>query len=120
MKGPALLVPNAVALIGRTLPPGRKRMIGFACFGGCGPIGATFGAVFSALVADLLWWPWNFWILALVCGVVATLAFYILPSDNVRHENDSKFNATFDYWGTITGITGLILINLGYLFSSTV
>ncbi|KAF2004345.1 MFS general substrate transporter [Amniculicola lignicola CBS 123094] len=110
--GPALLVPNAVALIGRTLPSGQKRMIGFACFAACGPTGAATGAVFAALLADLAWWPWSFWILAVVCVIMMALAFVILPNDNIRVlEEKGAPKPKFDYWGTITGVSGLVLIN---------
>ncbi|KAF2681417.1 MFS general substrate transporter [Lentithecium fluviatile CBS 122367] len=115
--GPALLVPNAVALIGRTLPVGPKRMIGFACFGACGPLGATAGAVFSALLADLLWWPWCFWILSIVCLIVMFLAYLILPNEPTSQtptplgKNQQTQRQRFDYWGTITGVSGLVLIN---------
>ncbi|OAG03103.1 MFS general substrate transporter [Paraphaeosphaeria sporulosa] len=111
--GPALLVPNAVALIGRTLPVGKQRMIGFACFGASGPLGATAGAVFSALLAELAWWPWMFWVLAVLCLIVMGLAYMILPEERmepVRGPINAK-PPTFDYWGTITGVSGLVLIN---------
>lgn len=113
--GPALLVPNAVALIGRNLPVGKQRMIGFACFGACGPLGATAGAVFSALIAQLAWWPWMFWVLAIVCLIVMGLAYIILP-DEKNEPVPAAAAATarpprFDYWGTVTGVSGLILIN---------
>lgn len=87
-------------------------MIGFACFGACGPLGATAGAVFSALLADLAWWPWMFWVLSIVCLIVMGLAFVILPDENVAiTETNSKQRPSFDYWGTITGVSGLVLIN---------
>lgn len=108
--GPALLVPNAVALIGRTLPVGKQRMIGFACFGACGPLGATAGAVFSALIAQLAWWPWMFWILAIICLIVIALAYFILPDEEATPVRGRK-PPTFDYWGSFTGVSGLILVN---------
>ena len=37
--GPALLVPNGIALIGRSFPPGDKRALVIGCFGACGPCG---------------------------------------------------------------------------------
>ncbi|KAJ4290419.1 hypothetical protein N0V90_010635 [Kalmusia sp. IMI 367209] len=111
--GPALLVPNAVALIGRTLPVGKQRMMGFACFGACGPLGATAGAVFSALIAELAWWPYMFWILAMVCLVVMVLAHLILPDEKqtLLPELIGQKPPKFDYWGTVTGVSGLVLIN---------
>ncbi|KAH7139054.1 major facilitator superfamily-domain-containing protein [Dendryphion nanum] len=110
--GPALVVPNAVALIGRTLPVGQKRNIGFACFGAAGPTGAAVGAAFAALLADLFWWPWSFWILAIVCLIVMVLAFVILPNEVIQTPGDNgSGRPKFDYWGSITGVTGLVLIN---------
>jgi MFS family permease len=111
LTGPALLVPNAVALIGRTLPVGQKRMIGFACFGACGPLGAAVGAAFAALLADLVWWPWSFWILSIVCVVVMVLAYIILPNEGVISPELKGQGPKFDYLGSITGVSGLILIN---------
>ena len=51
--GPALLVPNAMALVGRTFPMGMKRNIVFSLFGAAGPTGFTLGAVFSSICAQL-------------------------------------------------------------------
>ncbi|KAF2735793.1 MFS general substrate transporter [Polyplosphaeria fusca] len=111
--GPALIVPNAVALIGRTLPLGQKRNIGFACFGACGPLGAAAGAAFAAILADLAWWPWEFWILSIVCVIVMFLAYIILPDEVVVVTPGLKGpeRPKFDYWGSITGVSGLVLIN---------
>jgi len=50
--GPALLVPNAMALIGRTFPVGNKRNIVFSLFGACGPTGFLTGAAMSSLFAQ--------------------------------------------------------------------
>ncbi|KAF3048569.1 hypothetical protein E8E11_004996 [Didymella keratinophila] len=109
--GPALLIPNAIALIGRTLPVGQQRMIGFACFGACGPLGATLGAVFSALIAQHWWWPCNFWILAVVALIVMGLAHIVLPGDDLRGTEKTYVRPSFDWMGTLTGVTGLILVN---------
>lgn len=91
---------------------GRKRMIGFACFGACGPLGATTGAVFSALLAEKAWWPWCFWILSIVCILSMALSYIILPPDTiVADSTEEKERPGFDYWGTITGVSGLVLVN---------
>lgn len=50
--GPALLVPNAMALIGRTFPMGNRRNIVFSIFGACGPTGFLTGAAMSSLFAQ--------------------------------------------------------------------
>lgn len=111
ISGPALLIPNAVALIGRTLPAGQMRMLGFACFGACGPLGAALGAVFSALIAERWWWPCNFWVLSFVALIVMGCAWFILPADCTHEDRPKSKPPKFDYWGTITGVTGLLLVN---------
>jgi MFS family permease len=50
--GPALLVPNAMALIGRTYPMGDKRAFVFSLFGACGPTGFLTGSFFSSILAQ--------------------------------------------------------------------
>jgi MFS family permease len=52
--GPALLVPNAMALIGRTYGMGDKRAMIFSIFGACGPSGFFFGALFAAVFAEYI------------------------------------------------------------------
>ncbi|KAF2806396.1 MFS general substrate transporter [Mytilinidion resinicola] len=109
--GPALIVPNAIALIGRNFPIGVKRNTVFACFGAAGPTGATAGAVFSALIAELYWWPWCFWILSAVCLCVMAMTFCIIPNEEGPLHPPGIDRPTFDYLGSLTGVTGLILIN---------
>jgi MFS family permease len=56
--GPALMVPNALAIAGRSFT-GRKKNLVFACFGACAPGGAVLGGLFAAIFAELAWWPWT-------------------------------------------------------------
>lgn len=51
--GPAILVPNAMALVGRTYPLGLKRNLVFSAFGAGGPTGFVVGATFAALFSQL-------------------------------------------------------------------
>jgi MFS family permease len=85
-------------------------MIGFACFGACGPLGAAVGAAFTALLADLVWWPWSFWLLSIVCIIVMILAFMILPDESIPSDMKGP-RPKFDHLGSITGVSGLVLIN---------
>ncbi|KAJ5302314.1 hypothetical protein PENANT_c008G08036 [Penicillium antarcticum] len=48
--GGGLMIPNIVALLGITFPPGRKRNLGFALFGAMAPVGAAGGSLVSAVI----------------------------------------------------------------------
>jgi MFS family permease len=61
--GAALIVPNAVALLGHTFPPGLGRNIAMGVFGAMAPIGAAGGSVISALLVQLTAWRWLFFFL---------------------------------------------------------
>lgn len=112
--GPALLVPNGIALIGRTFPIGMKRSISIAIFGGCGPVGITIGVVFSAILAQLVWWPWCFWVMSFACAGCFILTWIVIPSDDAGESPDDIVNKPreqFDLLGAFTGVIGLLLIN---------
>lgn len=112
--GPALLVPNGIALIGRTFPIGMKRAMSIAIFGGCGPVGVTIGIVFSSLLAQLAWWPWCFWVMSMACAGCCVLTLIVIPVDILRatpNGSDNKPREQFDLLGAFTGVTGLLLIN---------
>ena len=51
-------VPNAVAILGRTYPPGPTRSLIFAIFGALGPVGFMVGGVLAALLAQKASVPW--------------------------------------------------------------
>jgi MFS family permease len=111
--GPALLIPNAIALIGRNIPVGTQRNTAFACFGAAGPTGATAGAVATALIDQLAWAPWSFWALAIVCITVCLLAILVVPGNLGKASCPSPLTgrSKFDYWGCLTGVSGLVLVN---------
>lgn len=125
--GPALVIPNAIAIIGRTFPIGLKRNIALACFGAAGPTGAAAGAVLAALVSQFLSWHWCFWLLAITCTTLVFVSYLIVPEPEDRRTAiplpgrrwaSSKVPVTpevnplgFDWPGAITGVTGLILVN---------
>ncbi|EGO57255.1 hypothetical protein NEUTE1DRAFT_129283 [Neurospora tetrasperma FGSC 2508] len=138
--GPALIIPNALAIIGRTFSIGLKRNIAFACFGAAGPSGATAGAILSSLVAEKLSWHWCFWFLSMTCAVLVMMSWFIIPlpssefpsarssaelttfmvagrdlDHNTKAETEGsqqQQEPTFDTLGAITGVTGLVLVNL--------
>ncbi|OCL12676.1 MFS general substrate transporter [Glonium stellatum] len=119
--GPALLVPNAMALVGRTFPMGMKRNIVFSLFGAAGPTGFVLGAVFSSICAQLgsevlppVGWAWSFWFLALVCMVLCLATYFIIPDEPQSTPSTFSQPPTFDFLGCFTGVSGLILVNFAW------
>ena len=53
--GPAISMPNALALLGVLYQPGKRKKMALL-FAACAPSGAILGAVFASLFA-LAWWP---------------------------------------------------------------
>jgi MFS family permease len=71
--GGALLMPNALALLGATYQPGKKKNMIFAIFGAAAPNSALLGSVFGAIFSQLAWWPWTYWTQAIVALCCAAL-----------------------------------------------
>jgi MFS family permease len=61
--GAAFIVPNAVALLTHTFPPGKLRNIAMGSFGAMAPIGPPGGSVLAALFVQLTEWKWLFFFL---------------------------------------------------------
>ena len=61
--GGGLMIPNIVALLGITFPPGKKRNLGLALFGAMAPVGAAGGSLISAVIVQLSEWKWLFFML---------------------------------------------------------
>lgn len=121
--GPALLLPNGLAILGATYPPGKRKNMAFAIFGGCAPTGAILGMIFASIFAQLLWWPWAFWAQSIACLVFAALGAYAIispqsPSD-LKGSMAEKMRK-MDFPGAFTGITALVLINVAWNQAPTV
>lgn len=61
--GGAFIVPNAIALLTITFPPGTMRNMSVGLFGAMAPIGAAGGSVFPGFFVQLLPWKWLFFFL---------------------------------------------------------
>lgn len=130
--GPGIILPNALALIGKSYEAGRKKNLIFALFGASAPTGWVFGAVFSTLIAETAWWPWAFWIFAFVCALAVGAGSFVIPPDKTTsdaqdketgNEEDSrhdlahagpKAHLPLDIPGMLSGMTGLILFNFAW------
>lgn len=48
------MIPNIVALLGITFPPGKNRNLGMALFGAMAPVGAAGGSLISAVIGTVV------------------------------------------------------------------
>jgi len=113
--GPAFLLPNSVAILGRTYAQGRKKDMAFSLFGCTAPGGFMVGAVFSSLFAQLSWWPWTYWTMGIVCVLCAGIGSLVIPHTPRPeiHDSDSMWSH-IDAAGSITGVVGLVLFNFAW------
>lgn len=119
--GCALLLPNGVAILGRTYPPGKRKGMVFCMFGAVAPGGFIIGATFSSLIAEKLWWPWAYWICAIACVMFAILGFLVIPhmpQEKPRPELSTL--ARLDGFGATLGVSGMILFNFAWNQAATV
>ncbi len=100
------MVPNAVALLAHTFPPGKQRNIAMGLFGAMAPIGAAGGSLIAAVFVQLTEWKWLFFFLAMFGAVVYSGIFLSVPTDII-----SDPNGKIDWIGAYLGVGGLVLFN---------
>ena len=114
--GASLMVPNGLALLGRTYPPGSKQKVfAFTLFGLCAPIGAYLGMLFGALFEKYATWWWSFYTLAIVSAFLAVGATVILVSPPATPKQMLPVREKLrdmDWLGSITGVSGLVCIQV--------
>lgn len=107
--GPAILMPNAQAMIGLYYPPhSKKQSMTFSILGAVAASGFTIGSLVNSSLA-LVWWPWGFWVGAVCLALVGVMAYFVVP-DKIG----KKSNGKFDYLGAFVGVSGLVLINFAW------
>ncbi|KAG9235256.1 major facilitator superfamily-domain-containing protein [Amylocarpus encephaloides] len=113
--GSAFCLPNAIAIIGRSYRPGVRKQMMFSVFGATAPSGFVVGAAFSSLLAEFVWWPWAFWINAIVCVMLAVLGIFLIPATPppFLDETETTWDRT-DALGGLTGVCGLVLFNFAW------
>ncbi|TCD60730.1 hypothetical protein EIP91_009624 [Steccherinum ochraceum] len=102
--GGGIMVPNAVALLTITFPPGRMRNIGIGLFGAAAPFGAAAGGVIIDLLLQFAEWKWCFIFLAILGAVVFIAAFLAAERDKPL-DPDGKI----DFVGAYLGMAALFL-----------
>ena len=116
--GSAVMAPISLAIIGSVYREGHRKNIAFSIYAAGAPAGFAIGAVFSALLAQLAFWPWAYYLAAIICCVFTVLTFVSVP--DLEHGTDvdpaqrPKGIQTFDWLGAFTGVSGLILFNVAW------
>lgn len=115
--GPAFLLPNAIAILGRCYDSGRRLDMVFSLFGATAPGGFLIGAVFVSLLSQMAWWPWAYWIMCFACLLLALLGVFVIPAmpppSNPEHERSSVWERV-DVFGSVTGVAALVLFNFAW------
>ncbi|KUJ08298.1 MFS general substrate transporter [Mollisia scopiformis] len=115
--GPALTLPNGLAILGRSYSPGPKKNMSFVWFGGAAPLGAIAGFTFGGLFA-LVWWPWIYWSQAIALACVAAFAAWAIPpipvDPNEKPRTKWERVERLDLAGGLTGVTALVLFNFAW------
>ncbi|KAK2766712.1 hypothetical protein FQN54_006026 [Arachnomyces sp. PD_36] len=112
--GPAIVLPNSIAIISNMYPPGFKKNLVFSLYGATAPNGFLLGACFSSLLAKFAWWPWAFWIMGICCVLAAIATQFVVPIQDSDRRTDRNIPGQLDPWGSITGVVGLILVNFAW------
>lgn len=118
--GPAIVLPNGLAILGATYRPGPRKTIAFALFGACAPGGNVFAAAFAGLFVhgDESWWPWAVYSFAMGLVVIAAIAAFVIPDPphkiSLAHLSHREILAQLDLLGATVGITALVLFNFAW------
>ncbi|KAF1975703.1 MFS general substrate transporter [Bimuria novae-zelandiae CBS 107.79] len=115
--GPAIMLPNGLALFGATYAPGRRKSMIFALFGACAPTGSIIGSAFASLFT-LGWWPWTYWTMAIYLVLLTLAGIFMIPDPPKK----SKFSgmplreqiSNLDLPGAAAGVTALVLFNFAW------
>ncbi|KAK3320088.1 major facilitator superfamily-domain-containing protein [Cercophora scortea] len=106
--GPALLVPNGQAMLGRAYAPGMRKNMVLCLFGASAPVGFVSGSIIASLLTVNGSWPWAFWTMALVCAALAITSVFS------PHEKGETLWSRLDAPGTLLGVSGLVLFNFAF------
>ncbi|KAI0881358.1 MFS general substrate transporter [Annulohypoxylon maeteangense] len=105
--GGAFIMPNAVAMIGITNPPGFARNLSLAFFGASAPIGGWLGALVTGGFLESTPFAWLFVFIATMSLIVTVALWALLPRE-VPVDPKGKI----DWIGSFLALGGLIVFNV--------
>ncbi|KID84125.1 MFS transporter [Metarhizium guizhouense ARSEF 977] len=114
--GPAVCLPNALAILGAAYPPGHRKAMVFACFGAVAPVGGVVGGLCASLLA-LTWWPWALWAMAAWLALLTVAGGAAIPDMPPREEAPRTWRGwaeTLDLGGALLGVVALVLFNFAW------
>ncbi|USW50098.1 Putative major facilitator superfamily, MFS transporter superfamily [Septoria linicola] len=114
--GAALVVPNALGLLGQAYSPGKRKNVVFSLFGVMAPWGLVVGALSASMFAEVAWWPWTFWSYAIAAWVLSALVIVVVPKELAHNDETVERAETlgWDLMGSTVGVLGLILVNVAW------
>ncbi|KAK5121773.1 hypothetical protein LTR85_004648 [Meristemomyces frigidus] len=115
--GPAILLPNALAICGRVYPNGPRKDLVFSLFAMTAPSGAFVGGIFGGIFSQWAWWPWTLWSTGIAGFCLSFACWLVIPGE--KWEEIPK-GQKFDHIGSLLGVSGLILFNFAWNQASVV
>ncbi|KAL1901167.1 multidrug-resistance type transporter aminotriazole resistance [Ceratocystis pirilliformis] len=113
--GPALCLPNGMALLGSAFPPGPQKTMAFSFFAASAPCGAILGALTAGLIDEISIWEWTYYSMAIVLLFSTIIALISLPKDHVACTTTwSTAMTDLDIPGATLGIVGMVLFNFAW------
>jgi MFS family permease len=88
----------------------------FSVFGATAPNGYLIGALFASIFAQLVWWPWAYWVMAIACFLLAVAGMLFIPNTPppVFEDKSISMMSRIDVAGSVTGVLGLVMINFAW------
>ena len=114
--GPAICMPNGLALLGALYEPGNKKNFAFAIFGALAPVGSIVGSVFAGVFA-LAWWPWTYWSFAIALAIIAVVTQFAMPNPQdlpPRPDTLKRIIEELDLLAAAVGVAALVLFNFAW------
>ena len=114
--GPAIALPNALAILGASYPPGHRKAMVFSFFGTRAPVGTIVGAAVGSAL-ELAWWPWVLWVLSITLFVICVVGYFVIPSPPHKVSFTWSLRALvteLDLLGAVIGCTGLVTFNFAW------
>lgn len=106
--GFACTLPNFLLLANTMYPASSfKRLIMMATFSTSAMVGFFGGLMFSAVIADKIWWPWTFWLCAIVTSLLSVANYYIIPDGLDTYCTEKT---PFDFIGSALYSSSIIIL----------